>query len=111
MATTPASQLKLATDDVFRRRIFGLMIQQALAVNAEDPGTANHATRLAYAARVLASAGVPDLIMRVLVNATNLTVAKTTAYDFSTGCVTTDATDAEIVSQIGALWNTFATLA
>jgi hypothetical protein len=108
MPTTPRSQSALALDQNFQRRLSGLLLAQAGAVAAEDPTTEFHTQRRILAQQILTNSQfmVPALAPTIA-NSTNLVVANTT-YNFEAFAVETSATDAEILSQIGALWNVLA---
>jgi hypothetical protein len=102
MATT--DQLTaLSSDGYFRQRVRNLVLMEAAVVFAENPATANHATRIAYATKLIQSPGLADQLADVLCSRTNLTGSAVT-YDFSKRGVVTDATDAAIRSQIATDW-------
>ncbi len=104
MATTPQSQMALAHDPQFLNRVQYLLCTEAITVKNENPATTGHAARAAYAGQVLADpAGKAATVAITLVGGINL-VAANTAIDFE-GVVTTDATDAAILSQIATLWD------
>src|SRR5437773_6735426 len=105
MASTASQLAALSNDSQFRARIKSLLVQQASIVYAESVGTANHATRVTYAKQVLANP-VPQagVVTEVVVNRTNL-IAGNTTYNFNTGHVETDVTDAAIASQLATDWD------
>lgn len=107
MATTPRTQIALAQDPNFLKRLVGLVIAEALVVVAENGATEHHTVRRNFAQVVLNNPypTVQNMALTIC-NATNL-VAEDTTYDFEAGAVVTTATDAEIKSQIASLWNAF----
>lgn len=108
MPTTPRSQMQLAADPNFLKRLASLLLSEAGVIAAEDPATPNHDKRRALAQSVLMT---PDQMTRnlspAICNATNLVAANTT-WDFEAGICETDASDAAIRSQIATLWNVLA---
>lgn len=107
MASTADQLFMLGNDADFRNRVMALALQYAAAtVYPEDPATPNHALRLGLARALLV--GNPNVnIPTVIAQQTNL-VAATTSYDFTSGQIVTDATDAAIFAQIAASWNMLA---
>lgn len=105
MASTADQLAALGNDPQFRLRIQSLLVQQAGVVYAESSGTTNHPFRVAYAKQVLASPGTyaPN-VAQVIVNRTNL-VAGATTYNFATGHVETNVTDAAMSSQLATDWD------
>lgn len=107
MASTNNTQLALAADEGFRIRFKGLLLQIAGQILDEDPATAGHGTRVAYARQVMTN---PDtytgLLAQWFVMRTNLFGANTTV-SIATGVpvTSTDATDAAILSQIATDWS------
>lgn len=108
MATTPHSQIALAADPHFVKRLAALLAAEALVVAAEAGTVPSHDKRRTLAQQAIDQ---PIELARglaiVIANSTNL-VAATTSYDFSASAIVTDATDAAIRSQIASLWNTLA---
>lgn len=105
MASTADQLAKLGNDDQFRLRIQSLLVQQAGTVYAESSGTTNHATRVAFAKLVLSNPGaLAQNVAAVIVNRTNL-VAGSTTFNFKSGHVETDASDAAISSQLATDWD------
>lgn len=104
------TQQALAADQRFRLRVREALAKIAWQVLGEDPETANHAARAAYARSVIshldAIAGqiAPWLVVRE--NVFNFT----TSYDFSIGAVVTASGDADIESQLSTDWNHLAGL-
>jgi len=108
MPTTPNSQAKLASDPDFLRRFGSLLNQEAQVVAAEDPATPNHVARRALAQSVLNNPPfMAANLAPTICNATNL-IAKNTTFDFEADQTVTDASDAEIRSQIATSWNVMA---
>lgn len=105
-AASTADQLAaLGSDSQFKLRIQSLLVQQAGTIYAESAGTANHTTRVAFAKQVLNNpVGIAQTVAAVIVNRTNL-VAGTTIYNFATGHVETNVTDASISSQLATDWD------
>ena len=108
MPTTPNSQAKLASDPTFLRRLASLLLQEAQVVAVEASATPEHAARRALADRIINNpVGMSTNLAPTICNATNL-VAKNTTFDFAADATVTDATDADIRSQIATLWNVLA---
>ena len=106
--TTPRSQSALAADANFQKRLASLLLSEALVIAAEDAGVPFHLQRRAFAQQVIANPVFSSQnYAYAICNSTNL-VAATTSYNFDAFAVETSATDAEITSQIGAIWNTLA---
>lgn len=96
-----------ASDPVYYTRVAFIALKAAQNVSTEDPGTANHANRLAYAGRVL-TGNDKALLISLHVAASNPTIAST--LETSGG----DAVpDADIEFAMGQIWdarsNAFAT--
>lgn len=105
MASTADQLTALGNDLQFRARIQSLLVQQAGVAYAEAGGTPNHALRVMYAKHVFANpSGVAQSVAAVIVNRTNL-VAGTTSYNFASGRVETNVTDAAISSQLASDWD------
>jgi hypothetical protein len=108
MANDSTTQQRLAADQAFQGRVRSAMATVAFQVLNEDPATPDHDKRATYAHSVL-----PNLTYAAqsatawLVERPNL-MAKTTSYDFPSGAVVTDATDADLESQIATDWNILA---
>lgn len=65
-----------ASDPVYYTRVAFIALKAAQNVAAEDPGTANHANRVAYAGRVLTGAD-KALLLALHIAASNATIAST----------------------------------
>lgn len=108
MATTPRSQMALAADPNFQRRLAALLVEEALVVTAEPDSTPHHAQRRQLAQAIITNPqGMSISLGPTITNATNLKAAATT-YNFEAGAIETAATDAEVRSQIATLWNAMA---
>ena len=101
-------QMQLAHDPSFLNRVQYLMTQEAVAaVLIEVNTTPNHPLRVQLAHQVLSNPGQAASNASVaIVGSVNLVSANTTIN--ADGSVTTDATDAAILSQISTLWNALA---
>jgi len=99
MAATADQLSALGNDTKFQQRVKSLLVQQAGAVYAQGSG----ATGYAYAKQILQGNINFINVTQVLVNRTNL-VASNVTYNFASGCIVTDATDAAIQNQIGTDW-------
>lgn len=108
MATT-AELIALGNDSDFRQRVRALFYLEAGVVYAENSGTANHAARALFASKI--ATGVIDAgsLAPALAQRTNLT-SSTVTFNFDAQRVESDATDAEIRSQIATDWNYFASI-
>jgi hypothetical protein len=108
MATSTDTQMALANDIKFQRRLQALLLLEAAVVIAEDPATTSHVARRALAQSIVMDGlTVARQFAPLLSQSTNLLGANTT-FDFVQLAVVTDATDAAIRSQIVTLWNGFA---
>src|SRR5262245_33236293 len=108
MATTPNSQAKLASDPAFLRRFASLLLMEAQVVAAESTGVPSHTQRRQLAQSIInAPADMARNLAPTVCNATNMLAANTT-YDFVADGTVTDATDAQIRSQISTLGNILA---
>lgn len=108
MPTTPRSQMALAADLNFQKRLTSLLLSEAIVVAGEDPSTTAHAQRRALAQRIIDQPPyMAQTLAPTIANGTNL-VAAETSHNFEAGVTETSATDAEIRSQIATLWNVMA---
>ena len=106
MASTADQLSALGRDQNFAARVMALALQYAVGtVYGEDPATPNHAIRVGFARTVFNGGGTS--IPNVIASSANL-VAANTSYDFASGRVQTDASDAAISSQIASDWNLLA---
>src|ERR1700680_3209691 len=106
MSATADQIAALGLDSHFQQRVKSLFIQQASVVYAESAGTQNHAIRLAFAKQVLQGNANFSSIAMTVANRPNL-IASTVSYNFTSGFVNTDATDAAIASQVATDWDMF----
>lgn len=106
MASTVSQLNALADDTFFRLRCRNIILQEAAVVYNESAGTTGHAARAAYAVKLLQSPTFADQLVQVLVTRTNL-VAGNVTYDFNSRAVTTDVSDASILSQVASDWSMF----
>lgn len=105
VANDAFTQDALAADLTFQQRVASALATIAFQVFAEDPATANHAERKAYAQQVIAN--VPAQAARVA----QWLVVRPNVNNFQTsyvGAWTTAAGDADLRSQINTDWNTLA---
>lgn len=84
----------LAHDSIFLQKVRVAITTAAVAVQAEDPGTANHTNRTNYAKLVLNS---PDAYLQPFSNAAVANVAISAA-----------STDSDIQFTINSIWNAMA---
>lgn len=104
---TAIVQMQLAHDPSFLNRVQYLMTQDAIAVLSEVNTTPDHVFRVQLAHQVLNNPGQAASNASVaIVGSVNLVAADTTVN--ADGSVTTDATDAAILSQIATIWNALA---
>src|SRR5262245_39404640 len=109
------TQQALANDATFRRRVRSAMSSIAWQVINEDPATANHFYRNAYANLVLRQLDTevcvitPNLVFRPNVN----NFATSYVYDYAQqiGQVVTASGDPDLLSQIATDWNAMAAAA
>ena len=108
MPTTPRSQMSLAADLNFQKRLTSLLLLEAIVVASEPASTPSHQQRRALAQRIIDQPPyMAQTLAPTIANGTNLVAVETT-YNFEAGAVETSANDAEIRSQITTLWNTMA---
>lgn len=105
MSATNYTQIALANDSNFVKRLIGLFNLQAQIVIAEPTSTQYHALRRQLAQTCITQGGsIASQFALTIAFSTNLMAANTT-YDFTQLAVVTDATDAAISSEISTLWN------
>ena len=98
-------QMALVHSTQFLDRLQYILTQQAVVVVAESAGTANHATRVTFAAKVLTSpAAAASGAAVALAGSTNV-VGTVTG---SGNTADSTASDAALLSQVATLWNTLA---
>ena len=103
------TQMRLAKDGGVLNRLPYLMVQQARTVKAEADGTTHHVGRAAYAHLITSgSAGLVSSAAVMVVGGVNLLPPNATTTVNQDGTVTTDATDAALLSQIATFWNDLA---
>lgn len=108
MPTTPRSQMTLAADPNFLKRLSALLLEEAGVVAAEADTIPFHPQRRQLAQAIITNpSGMTQSLAPSITNATNLVAANTT-FNFESGASETDATDAAIRSQIASLWNVLA---
>lgn len=107
MAATTDQLIALGEDAHFRQRIRTLMLLEAGAVYGENAGTTGHTVRAAFASKVSNQPSLADTLAAAIATRTNI-AASTVSYDFGLRAVITDATDAQIRSQINTDWNLWA---
>ena len=105
-------QMLLAHDATFLDRVQYLMTQNALTILAEVNTTPSHALRTQLARQVLTNPGQAAInAAPAIVGSVNLVAANTTitpATETTPQIVSTDATDAAILSQVFTIWNALA---
>jgi hypothetical protein len=106
MATT-AELIALGNDTDFRQRVRTLFLLEAGVVYSESGATPNHTARATFASNMAKNPGIADTLAPALATRTNIS-ASTVTYNFDAQRIETDATDAEIRSQIATDWNYFA---
>ena len=98
-------QMMLARDPAFLNRLNYLMLQSARGIKEEDPTTAHHQKRTAYASNVLNNSQMMvQQAAFTIVGGINLLGT----VELSDNGVVTSATDAAIFSQIATFWNPLA---
>ena len=108
MPTTPRSQMALAADTNFQRRITSLLLSEAMVVAAEPTSVEFHTQRRNLAQRIIDQPPyMAATLAPTIANGTNL-VAADTQYNFEAFAIETTAGDPEIRSQIATLWNVMA---
>lgn len=101
--TTFATLSTVAADTGFEARIDYAMMVAAAQIAAEDPGTASHDIRKAFAAKVIA--GNYSIARAALAVLTNSTIAADTSTSPSPGSTIPDS---DIQFAVNSLWNTLA---
>jgi hypothetical protein len=99
--------MKLAHDVDFLDRVQYELVTQALAVRNEDPGTAGHARRSAFAGDVLSSPASYAAVMAIGI-VSNINLQDTVTVDPQTGKATTSVNDAALFATVASLWNAYA---
>jgi hypothetical protein len=102
MASTASELAALGNDQQFQLRVRSIVLQVAGQVSqeaAQDPDT-----RRNYARQVVQN---PEIAQRAAIPVANMTnvVAANTSYDFETGQVISDITDAALFGQVTAGWD------
>lgn len=114
-ANSARTQQVLAQDVHFRTRVRNALTTIAWQVLGEDPGTANHASREAYANRVIRESDSETVaIVASFVNRPNVFNFETSyIFDFeaAAGHVHTAAGDADLMSQLATDWDDLAAAA
>lgn len=111
MSNNSITQLRLAGDPNFKDRLRGAFLAVAVNVLFEDPGTANHTARAAFAATII---GSPDQLAQAvnqfapLVAMRGNIIAYATSYNFDIPAVVSATGDADIQSQLNTDWNILA---
>lgn len=109
MANDAFTQQALAADESFHARVRAALAKVAFEVIGENPSTADHAERAAFAQNTVLQ-NLQNMAIQIapwLVERTNL-FAFATSYDFASGHVVTAAGDADIESQLMTDWNVLA---
>jgi hypothetical protein len=108
MANDSYTQQRLAADVAFQGRVRSAMANVAWQMLEEDPATANHANRAAFARSVINSLSLAAQTAAAwLVERPNL-LDFATSYDFPSGQIVTAAGDADIESQLVTDWDILA---
>ena len=105
MASTASQLSALGNDGQFQMRVRALLIQQAIVVYAEAPDTPD--TRRNFAKQLITNTDMAVRLAIVIANTTNV-IAGNITFDFVNNRPVTDVSDAELVSQIAAVWNMLA---
>lgn len=108
MATSD-TQMLLANDPGFQARLQYVMQQQARTVLAETSVGATHPARANYAKLVISyPSEYANKAAPMIVGGTNLLPPNATTTVNADGTVTTDCTDASLLSQVATFWNALA---
>jgi hypothetical protein len=108
MANDSTTQQRLAADQAFQGRVRSAIATVAFQVLNEDPASPNHDKRVTYARNVIANLTyAAQGAAAWIVERPNL-MGKTTSYDFPSGAIVTDATDADLESQVATDWDVLA---
>jgi hypothetical protein len=115
MANDSFTQAALAADPHFFLRVRSALDSIAWQVQGEDPGTVNHANRVAYARQVVRSLDSETrVIMLSIVHRPNV-INFATSYQFDfplqVGQVVSASTDADLLSQVATDWDALAAAA
>lgn len=106
MANTAIQQQRLAASPHLHERVKAAFASVAFQVIAEGRDTPTEIIRYNYARAVLANLdGTVSSTVGWLVQRTNLTDPKVTSYDWDIPSPVTNATDADIQSQLMTDWN------
>lgn len=107
MAAPPPSQLAFELADNIDFNLRCQLIALQFAVNfvlSEDPATANHANRLAFATKIMNGSISPGLIARVVLTDANIQAAAIADFANNGNAVA----DSNIDGRLQAMWNTLA---
>lgn len=104
------TQQALAADPRFRLRVKAALATIAWQVLNEDPGTAQHNARAAYARLVLGSldSHVGNLVGSLVMRTNVFNFQTSVVLDFGTPVVSTTSGDADLQSQLATDWNNLA---
>ena len=94
-------QISAARNDAFAGRVLFISLKVAQNVVAEDPGTASHAERVAYADRVIRGEDRPKLIAAHVI-ASNPTIAA--AIDAQPAQFGANVPDGDIEFALASIW-------
>jgi hypothetical protein len=95
------NHIATARDDTFASRVLMISFMAAQQVASEDPGTADHAVRVDYAAHVLIG-GENAKILATHVIASNSTIQAT--IDANPGNYGSDVPDNDILFAMSSIW-------
>ena len=94
-------QIAAARDDEFSARVSMLMFKVAQMVATEDAGTADHASRMDYALRVIRGAENPKLVAAHVISS-NPTIAA--AIEAEPALKGSNVPDADIEFALSSIW-------
>lgn len=104
MAVDYLKAYELGRNSHFERRVHACAVETALQVMAEDPATANHAARAAFAVDVLNGTNDGRFQMLLAV-ATNPTILATVTKGPASEAGVADISDGDIEYQLEQVWN------
>ncbi|MBO4221936.1 hypothetical protein [Bradyrhizobium neotropicale] len=91
-----------ASDETFAGRVMMIMFKVAQNVAAEDPATANHSERIAYAGLVIRGEEKPQLVSAHVISA-NATIAA--AIESDPAALGANVPDGDIEFALASIWD------
>ena len=94
-------QIATASDETFSGRVMMLMFKVGQQVASEDPATADHAARMAYAEKVMRGEEKPQLVAAHVISS-NPTIAA--AIESDPAALGSNVPDSDIEFALSSIW-------